>query len=529
MKQQADQPWYRRVDTLIFGASFGVILSFFIWAQSGSNMGEVMKQLLGIITGQFGWLYLCLGFGCVLFACWLGFGPYGNIKLGHDDDKPEFSDFSWFAMLFACGYGVGLVYWGAAEPLYFYSSPPLGVAANTTKAAEIALSYSYFHWGWTPWAMYLTITIPVGYFTYRKGMSPRFSSSLAPIIGRHHRGPLGKLIDSALVIGLVGGITTSIGLGIIQLVSGMEGVFGISSEGKMIYVAIGVVWCAIFTASAVSGVDKGIKWLSSVNIPLAICLMIFVFFATDTRFNLDLGVNAFGDYLTNFFKMSFWTDPIDRGGFPQSWTIFYWAWWFACAPILGIFTARISRGRTIRQVVAAHMIFAPIATWMWFMTFGGSALNYEIKAKAGLVALMGEKGTDAVIYALIDKLPLSGLVATLFMVLIIVFLSTSADSAAFVCAQVSTRDDQDPQNPPKGIRAVWAILMGMLSMVLVIVGKGITGLQLSSIAASFFVVFVMAGMAFSLVKALRSEPGTAVRIARESEPELEAPLDRAAG
>ena len=505
MQNQTDQVWYKRVDKLIFGVAFSVILAFFVWAQSGENMGVVMKQALSFLTHQFGWFYLLMGFGCVLFACWLGFGPYGNIRLGDDTDTPEFSDFSWFAMLFACGYGVGLVYWGAAEPLYFFSSPPLGIAAKTSRAAEIALSYSYFHWGWTPWAMYLTITVPVGYFTYRKKMSPRFSSSLKPLIGDHHKGTLGKLIDSVLIIGLVGGITTSIGLGVMQLVSGMEGVFGIASDSKMLFIAIGIAWCALFTASAVSGVDKGIKWLSSINIPLAIFLMIFVFFATETRFNIELGMNAFGDYLTNFFKMSFWTDPVDQGGFPQSWTIFYWAWWFACAPILGIFTARISRGRTIRQVVVAHMVFAPIATWLWFMTFGGSALFYEIKAKAGLLDLMSAQGTNSVIYALIDKLPMSGFIALLFMVLIIIFLSTSADSAAFVCAQVSTKDDQDPQNPPKGIRAAWAILMGLLSMVLVLVGKGISGLQLSSIVTSFFVVLVMIGMAFSLVKALKSE------------------------
>lgn len=504
-KMEGTAPVHKRIEWTTFLVSFLIVMFFFCWAQMGEDMGELMKKILNVLTHQFGAFYLIFGFSCVIFAVWLALGPYSHIKLGSDTDAPKFSNFSWFSMLFACGYGVGLVYWGAAEPLSFLAAPPLGIEANSSRAAEIALSYSYFHWGWTPWAIYLTITIPVGYFVYRKKMPPRFSSALSPLIGNHHKTFWGKIIDSALIIGLIGGLCTSIGLGIMQLVSGIENVFNIPSTGKSLYIIIGILWCGIFTVSAVSGVEKGIKLLSNINIPLAIFLMVFVFFVSEPQFCMNLGISAFGDYLSNFFRMSFWTDPIDQGGFPQGWTIFYWAWWFACAPILGIFTSYISQGRTIRQIVIGHMVFAPVATWLWFMTFGGSALFYEIKAKAGLVDLMGSKGSTAVIYAIIDKLPLSGIISFLFMVLIVVFLSTSADSASFICAQLCTKDDHKPNDPPKSLRAIWAITLGVLAMTLVLVGKGISALQLSSIVASIFVIFVMIGMVWSFIIEVKKE------------------------
>lgn len=497
-------PWYKRVEGITFGAAFGVIIAFFIWAlTSGDQMGATMSNLLGILTHQFGWLYLMFGFLSVIFALWLALGPYGNIKLGKDDEKPKYSYFSWFSMLFACGYGIGLVYWGAAEPLSFFMAPPFGIEPGSARAAEIGLAYAYFHWGWTPWAMYLAMSVPLGYFIHRRGLEPRFASGLQPILGDRIDGTTGKLINAALIIGLVGGETTSIGLGILQVSAGLNTVFGIPIS-KFLYLIIGVLWIAIFTTSAISGLDKGIKTLSSINIPLAMLIMLFILFAGPTMFSVDLGTSAFGDYLTNFFKMSFWTDPVNQGGFPQGWTIFYWAWWIACCPVVGLFVATISRGRTIKEVVGSIMVVAPLATWLWFATFGGTAINFELNG-LGLGDVMATQGTNQVIFTMIDNLPMSKLLGLGFLVLIIIFMATTADSCSYIMAQVTTKKEYNPSVPPKAIRAVWAIAMGGLSMVLVMFGKGINGLQLASVAASFFVIFVIIAMVYCLIKALKEE------------------------
>ena len=497
--------WTQRLDLAILGISLSLLLSFFLWGQfSGESMGSVMKSTLQVLTHQFGWLYLLFGLFLVFFSLWMALGPYAHVKLGADDSKPEFSNFSWFCMLFACGYGVGLVFWGAAEPLYFLSSPPLHLDANSRSAAEIGLAWSFFHWGWTPWAMYLCLTIPVGYFAYRRNMPLRFSSALKPVLKEGTSGLPGRVVDAVLIFALVLGVTTSIGLGVKQFASGLSSQFGFP-EGTFVYVAIGVVWCFIFGISAISGIDKGIKLLSGINIPLAMGLMIFVFIVGPSTFILDITCSAFGDYVDNFFKMSTWTDAVDQGGFPQGWTIFYWAWWFACAPTMAIFTSRISKGRTIKEIVIAHMMLAPIATWLWFGTFGGTALWMELKGKLGLVAQMKENGSGSVIYTLLENLPLSGLTSCLFMILIVVFLATSADSISYICSQLCTKKEADTDNPPKPIRALWAVVLGGGAMTLVIFGEGISGLQLSSVIASIVVVFMTMIAIYAMLKDMKEK------------------------
>lgn len=504
-------PWYSRIEKFVVVVTMAVIFSFFTWAFTDTqNMGEAMNAAFKFATHQFGWLYLLVGFVFVIFAGWVAFGPFGNVRLGKDDEKPKYSFFSWFAMIFACGYGVGLVYWGAAEPLSIYQSPPLGLQTGTPAAAEMSLAYAFFHWGWTPWAIYMAIGAPIGYFMYRRGEHPRFSSALRPLLGRFVDGMGAKLLDSFLVIGVIGGVTTATGLGIMQLASGLHTLFGIP-ETKFLYMVIALIWVSIFTASAVSGIDKGIKLLSNINIPLAFVLLLFVLIAGPTVFQLNIGMNAFGLYVTNFFKMSFWTDPVQQGGFPESWTIFYWAWWIASAPATGLFVADISRGRTLKEVVLVHMLAAPIATWLWFASFGGTALHQEIFQGTGLVASMKASGTGGVVFTMLESLPLGNLVGIGFLILVVIFLSTTVDSFSYVCAQVSTRTDRNPEDPPKGIRALWAISIGALGMTLVLMGKGISGLQLSSIIASLIIIPIMVGMGISMIKSLYLEESKPAR------------------
>lgn len=502
--EETNLPWHKRMDRFVVGITVVVITLFFSWSlMDPERMGHSMKAVFNFATHQFGWLYLSTGVFFILFALWMAFGPYGHVKLGKDDEKPKYSFFSWFSMIFACGYGIGVVYWVAAEPLTFFATPPWGIDPKSTHAAEIALTYSFFHWGWTPWAMYLVISAPIGYLMFRKGEAPRFSTMLVPLMGRFAQGRFGQVLDSFLVMGTIFGIATSAGFGIMQLASGLNTLFGIPTS-TMVYLIIAAIWFAIYTTSTVTGIDKGIKVLSNINIPLAMVLMALVLIVGPTVFIFDLGLNSFGLYVTNFFKMSFHTDPIASSGFPQGWTIFYWAWWIACAPATGMFIASISRGRTIKEVVVMHMAVAPVATWMWFATFGSTALHQQIKEGIDLVGAM-KSGSGDIIFTVLGNLPFGSILGVMFLILVILFLATTVDSFSYVCAQIATRKECDPENPPKAIRALWAVSIGVISVTLVLFGKGITGLQLSSIAASLLIIFVMIAICFSMVTMLKKE------------------------
>jgi choline/carnitine/betaine transport len=495
-------PWYERMETFVVSISVLSILAFMAWTlTSPDSMGKTMKAFFNFATHQFGWLYLATGIFFILFALWMAFGPYGHVKLGKDDEKPRFSFFSWFSMIFACGYGIGVVYWVAAEPLTFFSSPPWGIEGKSTEAAEIALTYAFFHWGWTPWAMYLAISAPIGYLMFRREEAPRFSTMLRPFIGRHAEGRPGQVLDAFLVMGTIFGIATSAGFGIMQLASGLHTIFGVSVN-TMLYLIIAAVWFVIYTTSSITGIDKGIKILSNINIPLAITLMGMVLVIGPTVFIFDLGFNSFGMYVTQFFKMSFHTDPVAASGFPQGWTIFYWAWWIACAPATGMFIASISRGRTIKEVVLMHMAVAPVATWMWFATFGSTALHQQIKQGIDLVGQM-KSGSGDIIFTVLNNMPMGTLMGIMFLVLVVLFLATTVDSFSYVCAQISTRKEYNPEVPPKPIRGLWAISIGLISVTLVLFGEGISGLQLSSIAASLLIIFVMIAICFAMVKMLK--------------------------
>ena len=494
--------WFLRMDRFVVGMSMAAIVGFMAWTlMAPEAMSKAMKAFFNFATHQFGWLYLITGIFFCAFALWLAFGPFGHVKLGKDNEKPRFSFFSWFSMIFACGYGIGVVYWVAAEPLSFYSSPPFGIAPLSQQAGEIALAYTYFHWGWTPWAMYLAISAPIGYLMFRREEAPRFSTMLRPLIGTLADGRFGKTLDAFLVLGTIFGIATSAGFGIMQLASGLNHFFGLTVNAGL-YLLIAGIWLVLYTASSISGIDKGIKILSNINIPLAIALMAMVLVLGPTLFICDLGFNSLGLYINNFFKFSFHTDPIAAGGFPQGWTIFYWAWWIACAPATGMFIASISRGRTIKEVVLVHMAVAPFATWMWFATFGSTALHQQIRQGVDLVGQM-KSGSGDIIFAVLNNLPFGNLMGVMFLFLVLFFLATTVDSFAYVCAQISTRKSQGPEVPPKPIRALWAISIGVISVTLVLFGEGISGLQLSSIAASLLIIFVMIAICFAMVKLLK--------------------------
>ncbi len=305
---------------------------------------------------------------------WFAFGKYGSVRFGGQDAEPEFRTLSWIAMLFCAGIGTSLLYWATIEWVYYYQAPPFGIEAESAEAADWAAMYGLFHWGPMAWALYCIPALPIAYaFHNRKIPFLRISQACRGVIGDRADGPLGKLIDVLFIFGLVGGTGTSLGLGTPILSESISTLTGIERTFALDAFVI-VIWTAIFGTTVYLGMEKGIKRLADANVYLGFFLLAFVLVFGPTVFILDTFTNSLGLLATNFLKMSFYTDPVGASGFPQTWTVFYWAWWIAYAPFMGLFVARISRGRTIRQVVAANLVWGSLGCWLFFATFGNTAL-----------------------------------------------------------------------------------------------------------------------------------------------------------
>jgi len=349
--------------------------------------------------------------------------------------------------------------------------------------------------------------VAIGYFVYRKGRPLRYSSALPDSIRLAHNGLIAQIIDGLMVAAMILSCMTAIGFGVKQLAAGLANQFNLEVSVTM-YMIIAVIWIALYGFSAISGIYKGIKLLSSINMYLAFILLGFVLFFGPTAFIGNIFTTAMGEYLDRFFKMSLWTDAIDQGGFPQGWTIFYWAWWTACIPSIAAFCTRVSYGRTFRELVMAFMVLATISTWIWFAAFGGTAIWMETKGGFDMVGPLKEGGADVVVYSLFNNLPLSGLTIPLFIVLVVIFLATTADAISYNCATLCTGPKGNVQNPSKILRGLWAIILGAGAVTLIIQGEGISAIQMSSVAAcSYCVVFYMISMWY-LVKDLRENENT---------------------
>jgi len=494
-------------DPLRVGLALALVTAFIIWGQvAGESLTLVMDKAFSTLTHDLGWLYLLFGFSCIVVSLWLIFGKYHHIKFGPDDSRPEFSNFAWYAMIFACGNGVGIVYWAAAEPLCFLITPPLHLAAMSPEAAEAALAWTLFHWGWTPWAFYLVLTVPIGYFAYRRQRPLRYSSALPERIRLMSGGQVGKMVDGVLMFALTMGIITSLGLGIKQLTAGLNLRYGLP-DSTLTMVALGLMWAAATFTSNLLGLRKGLSALSNFNIYLALALMVFVFVTGPTKFILDMGTSSLGFVLDRFPTMSLWSDPVQRGGFPQSWTTFYWAWWLAWAPILCVFVARISKGRTIREIVTVHMVVAVASSWLWFAVFGSTSLNLAMNVDPSLIESIKNGDTSSIIYRLFDHLPFSQITSPAFILLLFIFLTTTADSAAYILSQMGYTGRQVKENPPLISRGFWSFLMSGVAIYLVVFSEGITALQISSLLPSLLVMIFYGLVYVAFWKDLRENEG----------------------
>lgn len=466
------------------------------------HLTNITSNIQEFIQKKFGWFYLLSATAFLAFVVIMIFSRYGNIKLGKDHEKPEYSYLSWFAMLFSAGMGIGLVFWGVAEPLSHYSAPPL-VEKETPQAAQAALKYSLFHWGLHPWGIYTLIGLGLAYFKFRKNAPGLISAIFTPILGDRVNGSLGKTIDILAIFATVFGVATSLGFGAVQISAGLSFLFGIENNFST-QVAIIITVTVLFILSALSGLDKGIKYLSNANVLLAALLMFFLLFVGPTNFMMNFFTTTLGAYLQELPQLSLRITPFpgsELSQWTQSWTIFYWAWWIAWAPFVGTFIARISRGRTIREFIIGVLAVPTIFSALWFAVLGGGGIYSEMFKDAGIIRVMNQQGAEIALFQFLEQYPLAPILITLAILLICSFFITSADSATFVLGMMTTGGRL---NPTKSVKLTWGVVQSAAAVVLLASG-GLTGLQTASIIAAFPFTFVMIGIGYSLYKTLRTD------------------------
>lgn len=479
---------FPRVNRPVFIASALLIVGFIIFGSLfGELAGEVFNQLQSFITHRFRWLFIILMNVAVVFSLYIALSRYGDIRLGHQTEHPEYSLLSWFGMLFSAGIGIGLLYWGTAEPLYHFMSPPMG-QAETVEAAKQAMSISFLHWGIHAWALYCVVALSLAYFHYRRGLPLSIRSVLYPLIGQKIYGKWGHVVDTLAVFGTMFGVVTSLGLGAMQINAGFSNVFGIPNNVPVQLCLIAII-TAMATLSVMMGLDKGIKRLSDINIVLTVLLLGFMLFFGPTQFIIDSFIENIGNYASQLIPLGFWSEAYSNTDWQANWTIFYWAWWVSWSPFVGIFVARISRGRTIREFIFGVLFIPMLLLFFWFTTFGGSAVHMELMGNYGLIeAVKADYGSA--IFKLIEYYPLTKPLTLVIVVMIMLWFVTSSDSASLVIDMLTAGGDT---NPPKIQRLFWALSQGVIAAVLLVAG-GLSALQAVAIIAGFpfaIVVFVM--------------------------------------
>lgn len=467
-----------------------------------SKFSEVSNLCFSFLTTNFGWMYLLAVLVFVGFLIYIAASKWGNIKLGSDDSKPEYSTVSWFAMLFGAGMGVGLVFWGVSEPLNHYAAPLAGIEAMTQEAADFAIKSSFMHWGFEPWACYAIIGLGLAYFQFRKNKPGLISVLMMPLFGEERmNGWLGKLFDILAVFATVAGIVTSIGLGVLQINGGLNFVFGVPNT-FIIQIAVVVFFAVIYIGTAVSGVSKGIKILGDINLYLAISLMALCFIIGPTLEVLNNLVNGLGGYLNNFISDSLALSVYGDNSWYAGWRIFYWAWFIAWAPFVGIFIARISKGRTIREFIIGVMAAPAAASFLWFAIFGSLGLHVAHngtmpKEVLETITSMPELG----LFATLQYYPFGKIISVLGLILLCTFFITSANTGVFTLSMLTS---QGALNPPKIMMIFWGVLQAVVAVGLLMAG-GLKPLQTISIVAAFPFIFIMIFAMISFVLAVKKE------------------------
>ncbi|SFM43012.1 glycine betaine uptake BCCT transporter [Salibacterium qingdaonense] len=483
----------------VFWISLAISIIFVIWgAAAPDNLGVVSNAIQSFLTSRFGWLYILSVAAFLIFSIYLMFSKYGKLRLGDPDDRPEYSRITWFAMLFGSGMGIGLIFWGAAEPLSHFAAPP-NAEPESIQAAENAMRYTAFHWGLQTWAVYTVIALAIAYFKFRRKAPGAISSTFQPLLGDKTQGWMGTVIDVIAVFATIFGVATSLGLGASQISGGLSFVSDLENTFSLQFIII-IVVTILFMISAWTGINRGIKYLSNINLTLSTMLIVLTFILGPTVFIFDNFFSTLLSYIQTLPSLSFETGGMDEqhASWIESWTIFYWAWFIAWSPFVGTFIARVSKGRTIREFVTG-VLFAPsLFCVLWFVVFGGSSLYQELNGiNTGLTDLAQEE----TLFGVYQSFDMSMVLIVIALLLISTFFVISADSATFVLGMQTTNGDLNPSN---SVKMTWGVIQAAFASVLLASG-GLSALQTASIASAFPFMFILLLMMVSLIKAFRQD------------------------
>lgn len=474
-----------------------VLISIGVFAPK--QMESFSNSSLSFIYNNLGWFILGSVFIFFAFCMYIGLSKFGHIRLGDDSDRPEYKTATWIGMLFSASIGISLVFWGVAEPVSYYIDPPFGEGASE-QSAKLAMQFVYLHWGVSAWACYALVGVSLAFFQFRKKLPSSLSSVFYPLIGEKIRGTAGKAIDVLVILSIVIGIATSLGFGTLQVNSGIHSLWGLPiniSTQAIIIIAV----TFIYIASTVSGLQGAMKHLSNLNMVLAFALLGFVLFLGPTQSIFKILFQGIGDYVQNFVGMSFRTEPYNDGTWIASWTLFYFGWWIAWAPLVGSFVARISKGRTIKEFMMGAVFIPALGSFFWFAVMGGSAIH--LIQNMGETALATAVSTDvtSALFKFFEYFPMGSFLSVLAMVLVLVFFITSANSAVFVLGMISENGNPNPAHRTK---VIWGIVIAAISVVLIMTG-GLQGLQSALVATAVPLAVLMLVMCYSTYKGLKEE------------------------
>jgi choline/carnitine/betaine transport len=492
------------LDRVVFGVTAAIAIAFLVWGfVSTSSLATASDHALTWVMEDTGWLFVLTASAIVVFVIWLAASRYGDIPLGRDDEEPEFRTVSWVAMMFSAGMGIGLMFYGVGEPISHFTTAPPGT--GDAGSVQTAMATTLFHWTLHPWGIYAVVGLAIAYGTYRKGRVQLISAAFEPLLGKRANGGWGRVIDMLAIFATLFGSAASLGLGALQIGTGLTIVTSLGTVGNAVLIGIIAVLTVAFILSAVSGVARGIQWLSNINMVLALALALFIFIGGPTVFMLNLVPTSLGSYFADLPMMSARTaaEGDDVNAWLELWTIFYWAWWVSWTPFVGMFIARISRGRTIRQFVSGVLLVPSVVSLVWFCIFGGAAI--KLQQTGTDIAGSGGGKIESQLFNTLDAYPLATVTTVIVMILVAIFFVSGADAASIVMGTLSERGSQEPRR-----RTVifWGVATGSVAAVMLLVGgsNALTGLQSITIVAALPFVVVMLGLCVSLMKDLRSDP-----------------------
>ncbi|MFS0750951.1 BCCT family transporter [Oceanobacillus sp. 1P07AA] len=489
---------HKFLNPVFFVSSIFILILVIVGTVTPGKFEEVANSLFNFTTINFAWFYLLAVFVFILFLIWLAFGKYGKLKLGPADSKPEYSFFAWIGMLFSTGFGSSLVFWGVAEPMtHFFSTPFPGLEAQTEEAARVAMGYSFFNWGISQWAVFALVGLVIAYLQFRKDKNGLISTAIEPVVGKNRF--TANTVNSLAVIATVMGVATSLGFGIMQMNGGLNSVFGLSNS-IWVQIGIAVAMLLVYLISSATGLKKGMKWLSTLNLTLCLALLLFVFIMGPTVFILESFVLGIGDYITNFVQYSLRMTPYTGESWVTEWTVFYWAWAISWSPFVGAFVARVSRGRTIRQFIFGVTAVSPIIACLWIAVFGGTALFSDLN-NGTMIAEAVDEDLAVALFETFGTLPLSTIMSVLAIFLIFTFLVTSADSATYILGSMTSKGSL---NPALITKVVWGLLITAIAIVLLLAG-GLEALQTAALTSALPFTIIIIILMISFFKIIKKD------------------------